>query len=313
MPALAPAIGELGALVALLVALGLVFIAYLLVKALFGVANKVVGWVPWVGKKVQAPLHTIEKRLVNGLSAAVTGLEEGVAATWHVLAHTIAWMGHEIAAGAAATWRVWWYVSVKYPLHVIHAATKHLTHDVTIVQKITRTVYVKAQGVARALEHPLGGQLGAAVKAGTRTLTGQVRALERWVENTGHAIYHAVAVTLPGQLGHLRGEVGILTREWGNLRSWVRKHERLLGSAAMTAAVAYALRRLGATWIRCGNWRRLGKQVCGMDASLLDSLLLDTLAIVGTISIVELAEDLLNVEDEIVAGVKAGFRELRTF
>lgn len=58
-----------------------------------------------------------------------------------------------------------------------------------------------------------------------------------------------------------------------NLWEWVRSHTVDVAAVAFAGAVAVALGRLGGGWIRCRNWNRLGKSVCGLPFGLLEDLL----------------------------------------
>src|SRR6202043_2188520 len=54
---------------------------------------------------------------------------------------------------------------------------------------------------------------------------------------------------------------------------WIRAHPGAVATTAFAGAVALALRKLGGGWIRCKNWRAIGKHVCGLPWSLIESLL----------------------------------------
>jgi hypothetical protein len=89
--------------------------------------------------------------------------------------------------------------------------------------------------------------------------------------------------------------VGALERDVSNLEKWVSSHRKTLTEAGIVALVAAAVSRLGINWTRCSNSKKYGKRVCGMDPALLDSLLADTLLILGTVSLVEFAEGMQTV------------------
>lgn len=315
MPVVAPAIAELGALVLLLVALGILLLAHALVSALFGVTKTVVeravGWVPWLGKKAVGGVLAVEKRLNNYLTEAVTGVESGIAQTWHVLAATVAWLGTTIANTAAALWRVWWYVKVKYPLDVLWWGVRKLAKAAPVVWKRLDHVLSKTTYVTKIITKAGSPPLRAAVRSATGTLRADVARLNRWAHARVAALEAAVAVELPNALERLGGDVWNLRRSLSRLWKWTRRHERALGAGAMTAAVAFALRRLGATWIRCSNWRKVGRRVCGMDGSALDDLLAGTLAIVGTISLVAFAKEMQDVVAAEANAMRALIRETK--
>jgi hypothetical protein len=65
----------------------------------------------------------------------------------------------------------------------------------------------------------------------------------------------------------------------------------VLTKAAGAALVAFSLARLGLGWLRCGNVKKVGKRLCGMNPDLLDALLIGTTLIVGTISLREFAKE----------------------
>lgn len=92
-------------------------------------------------------------------------------------------------------------------------------------------------------------------------------------------------------------------REAAAARKKVDSLARKLAPAALLATVAVSLGRLGLGWVRCSRVKKVGKAVCGMDDSVLDKLLADALLIVGTISLVELAEEMQPVVDDAAAGV----------
>lgn len=315
IPIEAPLLPPLIALAALLVALGLTMLAHAIVGALFGVAKGAihfaVGWVPWLGKKVVGGVERLEQKLNNALSAAIVGLESHVTSTWHNLAHAAAHLGYTIAHLARATAHLAWYVASKYSLEAIAFRAGKALYNTHLEHKLLKLLRHDTQVIVRELAHPNAGPIAQGVKAGTRGIDAGLERLEHWTRARVKALEHGIAVTLPADIAGLRARDLSLGRLYDRLRKLVHRHERLLGAGAIAAAVAFALARLGAGWVRCGNWRRVGRSVCGMDTTLLDVLLLESVAIFGALSIVTLAEACLAVEDEIIAGVKAGFSELR--
>jgi len=121
----------------------------------------------------------------------------------------------------------------------------------------------------------------------------------------------AIAVAFPGAIRPwaLRHRLGKLERDTTSIWKRLSRLEKLIGA---TGAAALLVKALGLSSIRCvkdGNLGRAARRWCGLDSSLVDSLLADTLAIAGILSVVEFAEALLAVEDEAVAILRAGIRE----
>jgi len=79
----------------------------------------------------------------------------------------------------------------------------------------------------------------------------------------------------------------------------VGRLEKTLAIAGATALVGAALARLGLGWLRCPRIAKAGKQLCGVNPNLLDSLLADTLLIAGTVSLVDFAKEMQGFTGEV--------------
>lgn len=116
-------------------------------------------------------------------------------------------------------------------------------------------------------------------------------------------VHEAIAVPWPRIKRAERDVAGA----WKRIRSLARR----VAPAAIAAAVVAAIARMGLGWARCSRVRKVGRRLCGIPDGLLDALLADTLLLASGFSIVLLAEAALAAEDEIVAGVQRGVKELR--
>ena len=105
---------------------------------------------------------------------------------------------------------------------------------------------------------------------------------------------HAIAVTIPQDIARVRDGEDALSRDLAKLRArtkaledgaadtfdWIRAHPLSGVTAVFAGAVAVALSRMGFGFLRCNNWKNLGKRItCGMGAWL--SALLDLIATFG--------------------------------
>lgn len=208
-----------------------------------------------------------------------------------------------LAVGQALLWPIelfklqWWLVTKAIP-DAIHAALRGVHGAVTTVTKVlpgvTRTI-VKLPKLTRA-------QAKALVSAAVATYIHPFLSDLLWLRRHFSALTHAIPRALPIPQ----------FPTFPNIWKRIHRLERRVTPAALVAAVAVALGRLGLGFIRCGNVKKVGRRICGMDAGLLDSLLLDTLAIFGVVSIVEFAEGLVAIEDEAVGIMGALVREWPT-
>jgi hypothetical protein len=283
----APLLPALAELLAFAVAFGLCVVAVYFVRALFGTAGSAVGWIPWIGSKAKGQLHSIEAKLTGELGGVVDGLDHRVAASWYKLARTAKWMAEEIAANAG----------------MLAAFASLLQNPIGI--PAWKQLWDSLHGTVKTLPAVAAGK----VSAGLRPITARVSALEHWTHARVRALAHTIEVAIPGDIAGLRRRSR--TVEDSLSRAWekIRANEGRFAGLAFAGAVAVALGRLGVGWIRCTKVGRLGRTACGMDDSLLESLLAGTLLIVGTISIVELAKELQAITPEVVDGVRAVIRE----
>lgn len=235
----------------LIVALGLIKMVDGFVRALFGTLSGSVGWIPYAGKVLKAPIHKIEQKVTNFLGAAEQGIDHAIGYTWHNLAHLIRWTIHEIEALSYALL----VASIASSLHISRKRAAELiqavVHPIRAYQHILRRLHALEHAAVHALRHILLEGVYPRIHAGEA-------ALDRVIE---------------WDIPRLRARERALARRVERLWKWSRAHARPVATAAFVGAVALALHRLGGSWIRCKNWRRIGKHVCGLPFNLIEDLL----------------------------------------
>jgi hypothetical protein len=164
----------------------------------------------------------------------------------------------------------------KLATQVVHSVTTRVIH-------VERTI-VKLPKLSKAAATAL-------VSAAVAKWIHPYLASLRWLR----AHFHALTVAIPRALPIPQ------VPAFPNLWKRVRALEKKVGVPVALGVVAVAISRLGLGWTRCNNVRRIGKQLCGLNPSLLDELLLDSVAIFSLLSVVEFAKELRTVEDEAVA------------
>lgn len=121
-----------------------------------------------------------------------------------------------------------------------------------------------------------------------------------------HRLEHTVDVTIPRSLGRIRTRVRDVERELTNPSTrWLRRTAAAMWGAALLGLLVRTLARKF-PWLFCRKVKNVGNRLCGLDSDLLNSLLLDTVLIAGTVSVVEFARELQAVEGEAV-NLLAGF------
>lgn len=305
----APLLPPLTVMVSCLVALALVLLARQIVSAFFQVGESLVGWVPWLGGKAKKSLHVIEQRLVSYLSGVILGLEGQVASSWHSLARLSEDLARSTLHAAQAAGHVWWYVTSKYSLPAIVARLEWAAlkqAGLAAKNHLTTTQIVR---ITKVITHPVAGPIGGAITAKAKPIRAEVARLSHIVLPRLEAIEGTLGHVIPQDIAELRARVRAGERRVGRLWDRIRANERKIVGIGAVAIVSTALAKLGGSWIRCNNWRKLGRAGCRMDSTLIDLLLLETVAIVGTISIEELARELVGITDEVADAVGAFIRE----
>lgn len=132
-----------------------------------------------------------------------------------------------------------------------------------------------------------------------------------------HSLTHAIDVTIPRELGRIRGDVRVAEKDIAGLRGdvraledgaintfrWLSAHRTGAAMAAFTGAVAWALTRMGFGFLRCNSWKSVGKRLnCGMGSwllGLLDLIATFGLALLGVLRPQVLAEEAVAAVDGI--------------
>jgi hypothetical protein len=113
----------------------------------------------------------------------------------------------------------------------------------------------------------------------------------------------------------IRSRARVTENELSRLWQWVHKNIAVVGTLTFAGAVAVALSRLGGGWIRCKNWSRIGKSVCGIPLGLIESLFEDAIAALLIADICQLTKLMISVAESSVVqdalqGIVDGVDEL---
>lgn len=304
--AVAPAIVEL-AVLSLIIFLLLLRRAWVSTfgRLLRGAADKIDSLhkdipLPWPGKRLRfrlwglaGVLRAIDQQALNLLGAGIEANQWAAHNLWHWIAYMLDSIGRVVgdhAEAVEAELRRLWERSL--PAYV--SARLH-------------PLASKVEWIIHRLEHE-ASQAQAAARPLTRALDPRVAQLEAEVARLAAVATTFGAAVLAPPVAIPRPDVHGVTRGIDDLRARLGRLSRLLNPAAVLGLVAAALATLRLGWLKCGNVRRAGEHVCRMDAGVLDGLLAGTLAVFGTVSLVEFAEELSGLMDEIEPAVRGFWR-----
>lgn len=235
---------------------------------------------PFVGRRIwdalAAPFQAVDHFVLHAIGQGIAGLHDVWNYFWGYTAYAVREVADALAGTAEDTYRALdAIVTHTIPAAVANAGA-HITKQVHVIEKHITVV-------PRTVE---------------RTVVQKITHVKRIVVHEAAAA--GATIPLP-RIGTLERDVAAAQRK---LRDFLRR----VGPAAIVGSVIVSLARIGAGWVRCSKVNRAGKQICGMDEDLLQSLLADTLLIVGTVSLVEFARGMEQVTADVLAPIRTFWR-----
>jgi hypothetical protein len=225
-----------------------------------------------------------------------------------------------------------WFAALNGVL-VAHSQAVAMAEEGTAAafERLRHVVIPRAAG---KVVQPVKVQAQAAHKAATKAAsnaTATSSALTHYRVVNDQRVHHAtvaVDTTLPKAIGRINTHVGTLDRDITDLKGrtkaledgaiktwdWIRRHPLAGATAAMGAAVAVALSRIGFGMFRCRSWQNVGRRLtCGNGASmlnLLDDGLGPFLGALLTAEAIVNFRDLVKVAQTVEHGVATGLQDL---
>lgn len=242
-----------------------------------------------IGDAITAAADAID----HAIASAVLACEGGIVFFWHQLAKQARWLGNllgDMMETIETQWR--WLLAALPPFAALWEAVTVARKLPALLRSLRQTVTYPTK-IVRTSVRVLDTKATAAIGR----LETEVAALRRAV---AAAAAQAPAIPFP--------RIGNPSDDLAAIRAKVRGLSKWLTAANAAAIVAAALGRLGLGWTRCQNTRRLGKNVCGMDPSLVDSLIADTLLVLGTVSLIEFAEGMQGLMGETASTIGSFWR-----
>lgn len=274
----APIEVELGTALGWAIAFGLCTISVYLLRGLFSFTEStvggLVGWIPGVGKWVNSKLEHAEQKFTHWVGQAAAGSELRMADAFHATADQVSSLGHEIFGMAVGFWQLTqWTSHVAWIALRGHELNKNLAAQLAANER--RTKYLTRQQAlqGKAIAHADSPPIGAGVQTRTkpvRSSVGHIGALDLPGIRARNRVRDE---TVPQSIEGLRARVAEAEGAIDNLWSKVRHLDKVTVGALAGALVATMLGRLGAGWIRCSNWSRIGRAGCRMPFHLLEDFL----------------------------------------
>src|SRR5690242_471728 len=156
----ADALPILGRLAATVFVLGCLYVIDGFCRALFGTVSGAIGWIPYLGKVLSSPVHSIEQKVSHALGNAESYFDNQIGASFHQLARVVDHIGRELEGAAETAWIV-----AALALNLMRPDQweklwKHLTHQTGATLDYTKrmaghahreTKVVRAQAIPHTL------------------------------------------------------------------------------------------------------------------------------------------------------------------
>ena len=278
-----PAVLDLVPYLLLFLALAIVLSLRAFIQATRIIIGATVGKIPLLGSLLAPAFSSVASSITQVLDAQVRNIDAAIGASWHVTADLLSWFERQFREAAHLTQAVahtlYQFASKDY-ITVALRELRHLIHSLTHAGSIAlRETIVINKKVDTTVAH---------------TVVPGLKRLE-----------HEAEVVIPRDIGELRARTKALDREYERLYRWIRTHPWTAATTAFTGAVAVALARLGGSWIRCDNWKGIGRSVCGLPGSLISELLSGVLDVLVLTDLCELVAGMSQVAQAFVPEIDA--------
>ena len=268
----APLLPPLLILAGLMFALGCIYFIDYFCRGLFGTATTLTSWIPWLGKKIDNGLHSVESRVTNFLGQAEQTIDARVAASWHQLTHTVEQLGAELRRNAVAIATIASLLTGNVWALLIPSIRHKLQQWVNVIPKQIGELTKHVNTVERIILKATPGQV--------RALVGSI--VQPWER------------TIELDLSKLRARVKSLEDEASKLYERVKGLTTVPLPAVAAGVVAVALTYLGLGGLRCSNLRNmLNKRGCGLWSDLegVLAVIADVLVLTNICTVIPLLED----------------------
>ena len=227
-------------------------------RALFQVLSGSLGRLPGIGFLVRRSLDWMIAHVIDPISRMALGMEDAIVGFLHGVASAI----------ESFVWSVRYVALRTYDAFNVlrHATIPRLLR--AAVQPITKVVHVHGRAIPASLRELVGTI--PRLWAYARSLAGQI-AHDGTV--AGKAFTKAEAAAVPAIVTWAPQQIGFTRKQLARVLRKIRALPEWLTVAGVGAVAVYALSRIGAGWLRCSNWQKIGRSGCRLPSRWLDDLL----------------------------------------
>lgn len=225
------------------------------VRPILAASSKAIGLVtgtePLAGGYAEGGTQAAAHGAVSELATAAASVDPVLTRFWLALAALASQLWQEVAGGAR---QVHTLAQASHALAARQVA--RLPSPLSVGRAAVLGARLPSAGAARA--HAVAGRIA--------TLGGRLHGMDARIGAGRSAAMHTQLGTLHEQLRRQQGQLDTQAARQSELEKMVTAG----GGAALFTAGAAAV---GADWLKCRNWRNLGRSVCGIPGNILRDLL----------------------------------------
>lgn len=251
-----------------------------------------------LGGIISRSVEWFAQKINNAFTPALNGVQNEVGRWLHGLGNLFESVGNEIEGLANGLAGVADYINGVIRPWVLHAIMEALKKGPKWLRSQIASIQAQAFHVATQIANATTGTIGAGIHAITRPIAKDLANFEKWAHTQVRSFSTAIDVTIPKEFKGIRSRLRSLEDGAIGTFKWIRTHPASVATGVFASAVAIALGRLGAGWVRCSNWNKLGRAGCRLPFGLLEDLLAITFAFALVDNVDVLARETVALVDE---------------
>lgn len=227
------------------------------IKALENVSVHITG-LSWLWAKIRGGIVAAIHGLEQDLARFALGAEGATAEFFYrtaALVDDFAWSGFNTAARMLGALEILTTATIP---NYVEGLVRPVVRVVHTTQRVAGKTVTRVERVAVAGAHSVDATWARATRA---------------LALSEQALQHSVAGTLPRALPWTSEQIGFTRKQLRRILRRIRALPDWLTVAGVSAVSVYALTRIGAGWLRCSNWQKIGKTGCRMPSRWLDDVL----------------------------------------
>lgn len=246
-------------------------------------------------------LRDLDNAVIRRLGSWAATCEHAMGNFFHLAAYVLVWATYETARLATATFHFGEWLVTKYIPRHARAAVGLVFPPAYLARLLYNAIRREYPNFRHLIRAAVAAGVGTITLPRLRTLERELEALREWLwkhKRTAGAL-GAIGGAIAFPWTELLPRLKRLEHSLGLTHARLRRLEALLGAAGFAAVMANALGIPNWRCITRGPLGRVSRLLCGLPSDLLAALLAGLIVLETPISLEQLANEVLSVEEEL--------------